>query len=144
MAVRVRLRIEAARSGRIVETSALVNTGFETERPQLLIPKKLAVELGLWPPPIEAEAVILGTAGGPSRLYLIKDGLRVAILSNGYSTDVKICDALISDIEEEVLINDKLGEDLGIVIERMAAGEWRMMTDPPNKRRMSEKPEYWR
>jgi len=57
---------------------------------------------------------------------------------------VKICDALILDIEEEVLINDKLGEDLGIVIERMAAGEWRMMTDTPNKRSMSEKPEYWK
>lgn len=144
MAVRVRLKIEVTRSGRSIETSALVNTGFETERPQLLIPRKLAAELGLWPPPTEAEIVVLGTAGGPSRLYLVKDGLRVAIHTDGYSIDMKICDALISDIEEEVLINDKLGEDLGIIIERMATGEWRMMTDPPGKRRVSEKPEYWR
>lgn len=34
MALRVRLEIRSRGSGRAVETSALVNTGFETERPQ--------------------------------------------------------------------------------------------------------------
>ncbi|MGC8933298.1 MAG: hypothetical protein ACP5KE_05880 [Candidatus Methanodesulfokora sp.] len=48
LATRVRLRIRAGE--REIRTSALVNTGFETEKPQLLIPLRLARELGLWPP----------------------------------------------------------------------------------------------
>ncbi len=144
MAVRVKIRIEVRNLKKIVESSALVNTGFETERPQLLIPRKLAELLGLWPPPREAEVTVLGTAGGPSRMYLIKDGLNVSILVDGIAKNETISDILISDIEEEVLINDKLGEELGIVIEKMVSGEWRLSTDSPNVRRKTEKPEYWR
>jgi hypothetical protein len=45
----VRLRIRA-KNGEKTRTSALVNSGFETEKPQLLIPLRLAREIGLWPP----------------------------------------------------------------------------------------------
>ena len=51
MAVRVRLRIRARHGGGEVETSALVNSGYEADSPQLLIPRPLAARLGLWPPP---------------------------------------------------------------------------------------------
>ena len=54
VAIRVKLRIKSLRSNREVISSALVNSGFEAETPQLLIPRKLAVELGLWPPPEDA------------------------------------------------------------------------------------------
>lgn len=47
MAVRVKLRIKSLRTGRQVTTSALVNSGYEAETPQLLIPRRLAAELGL-------------------------------------------------------------------------------------------------
>ncbi|MGB9730107.1 MAG: hypothetical protein ACP5GU_08345 [Thermoprotei archaeon] len=144
MAVRVKIRIEVRNLKKVIESSALVNTGFETERPQLLVPRKLAELLGLWPPPREAEVTVLGTAGGPSRMYLIKDGLNVSILVDGIAKNETISDILISDIEEEVLINDKLGEELGIIIEKMASGEWRLSTDSPSTRRKTEKPEYWR
>ncbi len=45
MAVRVRLKLKSRISGEVVETVALVNTGFETESPQLLIPLALARRL---------------------------------------------------------------------------------------------------
>jgi predicted aspartyl protease len=45
MGVRVRVMIESSRSS--VETSALVNTGFETPNPQILLPVKAAEKLGL-------------------------------------------------------------------------------------------------
>ena len=48
MVVRVKVRIE--RSGKVVETSALANSGYEAETPQLLIPIPLAETLGLWLP----------------------------------------------------------------------------------------------
>ena len=139
----MKLRVKVTESGRQLETSAMVNTGFETGRLQLLIPKRAAEKLGIWPPPTEAEAIVLGTAGGPSRLYQLKDSLRVSLLlEEGEGREI-ICDALISDIEEEFLINDKLGEELGIVIERMGSGEWRLATDPTDRRRRSAKPELW-
>jgi len=47
MAVRVRLKLRSRISGDSVETVALVNTGFETESPQLLIPLALARRLSL-------------------------------------------------------------------------------------------------
>ena len=50
MVVRVKVRIE--RSGKVVETSALANSGYEAETPQLLTPIRLAETLGLWPPQI--------------------------------------------------------------------------------------------
>ena len=50
MALRVRLRLRVRGREGFVDASALVNTGFETEAPQLLLPLRLASVLGLWPP----------------------------------------------------------------------------------------------
>jgi len=47
VAVRVKLRITSV-SGKEVITSALVNSGFEVETPQLLTPRSLMRELGEW------------------------------------------------------------------------------------------------
>ncbi|MCR6692033.1 MAG: hypothetical protein MRT15_06565 [archaeon YNP-LCB-003-016] len=33
----------------MLETVALVNTGFETPNPQILLPVKAAEKLGIWP-----------------------------------------------------------------------------------------------
>jgi len=107
MAVRVRLKINAG--DKVLLTSALVNSGFETEKPQLMVPVKLAKELGLWPPPPDATLVELGTAGGPVRKYLVRDVLKVYAIEDDKTVGPVECDAIISPIEEEVLINDKLG-----------------------------------
>ncbi|MEM0505158.1 MAG: hypothetical protein QXN19_05020 [Sulfolobales archaeon] len=78
MAVRVRLRV-VSKSNVEVVVSALVNSGFEAETPQLLVPRSLASTLGLWPPPPEAQLVEVGTAGGPVRNYLIPRSLKVYV-----------------------------------------------------------------
>jgi len=48
--VKLRLR----KNSFIKEIIALVNSGYEAETPQLLIPINLAREFGLWPPPTQA------------------------------------------------------------------------------------------
>ncbi len=143
MAVRVKLRIRVLSKGKELVSSALVNTGFETEKPQLLLPVKAAEELGLWPPPREARVVVMGTAGGPARQYLVEDVLESRVFVEEVNTDSVVCDAVISDIEQEILINDKLGEALGIVIEKMGSGEWRIEKDPEKRKRKTESPKYW-
>ena len=143
MAVRVRLRLVARKTGRAIEVSALVNSGFETDRPQLLIPVKLAEELGLWPElPTGTSIETYGTAGGLVRLYVVPEGLEVSIKTEG-TTKTVCCDALISDIEREVLISDKLGGALEIMIIDLADGTWQLRSDPRGKMRRSELPQYW-
>ena len=55
----------------------------------------------------------------------------------------KLVDVLISPIEEEVLVNDKLTEELGIILLATGSGKWRFVDDPADKVRHSEKPQYW-
>jgi len=141
LAVRVRLRIRAGE--REVVTNALVNTGFETEEPLLLLPVRLAEVLDLWPPPENASRVLMGTAGGPIYNFQIHQALEVSVIEEDREVGPVGCDALVSQFEAEVLINDKLGEALGLVILRMGEGVWRFSDDPPGRERRSVSPQYW-
>ena len=143
MAVRIRLRMRSRLSGEAVETNGLVSTGFETETRQLLIPLPLARQLGLYPPPPDASLVEFGTAGGPVRNYVIRDALEVSVLAGDREVGPVACDAVISGLEEEVLVNDKLGEALGLVLLALGSGKWRFADDPPEMVRSSEPPSYW-
>jgi len=143
MALRVRIRVRHRASSKEVTTIALVNTGFETEVPQLLIPLKLAVELSLWPPPQHSTIVELGTAGGPVRKYLTPKALEVEVVEEDRVVGPIVCDAIISHVEEEVLINDKLSEELKIVILAAGSGKWKFVDDPPGLVRHSYSPQLW-
>ncbi len=144
MPVRVRLRLRSlVGSGVVIETNALINSGFTTERPQLLIPRRLAEKLGLWPLPPNTLIVELATAGGPVRNYLVPDALEVQVVEPDRTSRVVKSDAIISGIEDEVLVNDFLGEELGIVIIGLASGKWRFIDDPPDKIRRSYPPQTW-
>ena len=140
VAVRIRLRIKSLRSNREAASSALVNSGFEAETPQLLIPQKLAMELGLWPPPVNAYLVEVGTAGGPVRNYLVPNAAEVSVETNDRIVGPVKCDVMISNLEYEVLISDKLGGELGIVILDLR-GKWRFSDE--DKVRGTEAPQYW-
>ena len=144
MAIRVRLRIREKTSGKVVETVALVNTGFETLKPQLLIPVKLAEALGLWPSlPESSYMKEYGTAGGITKTYVVPDNLDVYIVMDGQQSPVAGSDTVISFMEEEVLIGDKLAGKLGIMIYDIAEGVWKLKIDPPDTTRKSEPPQYW-
>ncbi|RLG84456.1 MAG: hypothetical protein DRO39_07475 [Thermoprotei archaeon] len=140
MAIRVRLRIKSLYTGKEVVTRALVNSGFEAETPQLLVPRPLAATLGLWPPPPEAQLVEVGTAGGPVRNYLVPNAAEVTVETNDRRVGPVKCDIMISNLEQEVLISDKLGGELGIVILDLR-GKWRFFNE--DEVRETEPPQYW-
>jgi hypothetical protein len=52
-----------------------------------------------------------------------------------------VADAVISHTEVEVLVSDKLADDLMIVIERPGEGLWRFRGEGAERR--SERPEIW-
>ncbi|MBS7637916.1 hypothetical protein KEJ49_03365 [Candidatus Bathyarchaeota archaeon] len=140
VAVRVRLRVRATSSGREVASSALVNSGFEAETPQLLVPRSLAATLGLWPPPPEAQLVDVGTAGGPVRNYLVPGAAEALIEVSDRIVGPVRCDVMISSLEYEILISDRLGGEFGIVILDLR-GRWRFSDE--DKVRETEAPQYW-
>ncbi|MCX8205305.1 MAG: hypothetical protein N3H31_06615 [Candidatus Nezhaarchaeota archaeon] len=140
MAVRVRLRIRSLKGGGEVASSALVNSGFEAETPQLLVPRRLAMELGLWPPPEDAYLVEVGTAGGPVRNYLAPSAAEVYVEAAGRVVGPVKCDVMISHLECEVLISDRLGGELGVVILDLR-GKWRFFDEDVT--RVTEPPQYW-
>ncbi len=121
-------------------SSALVNSGFEAETPQLLIPRRLALELGLWPPPEDSYLLEVGTAGGPVRNYLAPKAAEVLVETGDRAVGPIQCDLMISNLEYEVLISDRLGGELGIVILDLR-GKWRFSDE--NIVRETEPPQHW-
>ena len=126
MAVRVRLRLE--REGRVLEVVALVNSGYEADTPQLMIPVGLARILGLWPPPMDAREVVFETAGGPVRVWVVESAAIVkAVASDIESRGVNV-DLVLSTHIDEPLISDILADKLGVV--KDFEGLWRFKWEP--------------
>ena len=126
MAIRVRLRVE--REDRVLEEVALVNSGYETDTTQLMIPIDLARILGSWPPPMDAREVVFETAGGPVRVWVVESAALVkAIASDAESRGVNV-DLVLSTHIDEPLISDILADKLGVV--KDFEGLWRFKWEP--------------
>ena len=82
------------------------------------------------------------TAGGPVRNYVLRDEILVKVKVE-YDTQTVISDLVISTIEDEVLIGDKLAGKLGIIVYDFAEGIWRLKSDLENIRRKSERRQIW-
>lgn len=141
MGVRVRIRVRSG--GGELETPALVSTGFETEQPEILLPVKLAEELGLYPP--ESGSVIqeYSVVGGTAILIKSSEPVSIRVEVDDRETPSVGAVPVISDRKSEVLISDNLTSRLKISIEDPAGGVWRFRDDPPGRRRTSESPKYW-
>lgn len=144
LAVRVRLGIRSRYDpSKEISTSALVNSGFEANTPQILLPARLARDLGLYQHLLEARIEVYATVAGPARLYILPSSTSVWIDEQDVQSPLVVCDTLISDIEVEVLISDYLAGELGIVVEDFRHGLWRLRTDPPDKLRKSYPPQRY-
>ena len=135
MVVRVRLRIEGR--GVTKEVVALVNSGYEADTPQLMIPHTLARELGYWPPPPEARELVFDTAGGPIRVWYIPKAIKTRIVSDNASSKEVLADLVISMTIDEPLISDMLTSEFEIVIEDVKKGLWRFKWESSDRVRES-------
>ncbi len=141
MAVRVRIRIKSSRGE--AETPALVNTGFETEEPEILLPVKLAEKLGLYPPNQGSMLEEYSVVGGTTLIIKSSELAYVQVVVKDRETDLTEAVPLMSDKEDEVLISDRLASRLKISIDDPAEGTWRFRDDPTTKKRTSEQPKHW-
>lgn len=141
MAVRVRLRIRL--EDREALFSALVNSGFEAEEPQLILPYRLAEVLGASSAGASIED--FSTAGGgrvsgyrldePLEVELVLDD-RPPIKASAYVT--------IIPGETEAIMSDHLASELGIIILDPYRGDWCLLDELGIRRRPTAKIEEWR
>ena len=136
MPVRIRIRIESD-SGRSVLTPALINSGYEAEQPELMVPLALAQELGLWGRAVEEYA---RTPVGIGKVYVVCKRARVQVVTEDReSAPVDVC-VLVSEFEREVLISDYLAGELEIAVEDFAEGLWRFRWEPKERVGASARP----
>jgi len=77
---------------------------------------------------------IYDTAGGPTRVYKIQRVVEVSMLTKDYESKKVITDIVISHIEVEALISDKLAEKLMLVIERPGERLWKFRYEKEKER----------
>jgi len=124
MGVRVRVRIRYGNS--VVDTVALVNTGYETDVPEILVPLTVAERLSLWPRLPENTVVeSYRTASGIMRVYRVSGAL-VSLVVEGVEKKTVSGYIVISEYVDETLISDQLASAFGIAIEDPAKGLWRL------------------
>jgi hypothetical protein len=74
---------------------------------------------------------------------LVRDALDVWVVTDDREVGPRQVDVMLSPMEEEALISDKLAEELGLVLLAIGSGKWRFADDPLDRVRYSEKPQYW-
>jgi len=146
MPVRVKIRIKSLKGLKIskaIESSALLNTGYTGSSPEIIVPVRLAEEMGLWPPSIDAVESTYDTAGGPARFYAIKDAITLQIIEDDAASKELTTDVAISPMEREALLSDVVIGELEVAIMNAHKGYWRFNFDPSNKTRYTKTAELW-
>jgi len=124
--VGVRVKVRIKYGGRSVDLIALVNTGYETDVPEILIPVDIAEKLGLWPKlPDNTLVETYKTASGLMKVYRV-GGANISLLIDDVEVRSTETYVVISEYVDEALISDQLTSKLDIVIEDPAKGLWKL------------------
>jgi len=142
--VAVRVRVRIAGNGKEIVASALANSGYESETPQVLLPIEAAEILNLWPPEKNLEETVFDTAGGPLRVWVASRAVKVKIVVEDIDMPFVEADAVISPIADEILLSDKMISELNIALEDPGRGYWRFTWEGKEVKRRSEPPRYWK
>ena len=134
----MRIRISIRYKENNVVTVALVNSGYESEVPEIHIPLALARRLGL---PLERlRAERYHVVGSETTTYIL-NYVDVKVITEDRESKWVKARAVSVPGELEVLLGDALIEELGIDIVKPRSGLWRFIDE--RKLRTSEEVEYW-
>lgn len=131
-----RVRVRIKRENRHTESIALLNSGFESDSPDIAVPVRVADELGLWPPRL-ISTVILDTGGGEVVSPYYRNCVELElILEDREPKRVKV-NIIVNPHLDEVAISDYVASELGVILLDFKRGRWRLNDDPPDKVRQS-------
>ena len=124
MAIRLKLRL--AREGKSVEVVALVNSGYETLEPEVLVPPDVARSLSLYPHLPQGALVkeYRLADGSASKLIKIPRAVSVHAVEEDRVVGPVESSLVVAERADEVLISDKLAGRLGIVALDFGEGLW--------------------
>ncbi|MHA1593522.1 MAG: hypothetical protein ACTSXJ_09540 [Candidatus Baldrarchaeia archaeon] len=126
LTIRLKLRLKSLLGSGELNIIALVNSGYETAKPELLLPAKVAEELGLYPKMprgAEVKEYILAD-GSRTKLVKIPDAIEVAVITEDRIGPTTKCDVVIAEKAEGALISDKLADALNIAAIAIGEGLW--------------------
>jgi hypothetical protein len=136
--VGVYVLLSVRKGDRAARTSALVNSGYEAEEPELHIPLALAKKLSFSLEALRGERYRV--VGADTVAYVLGQ-VEVKLELEDRETPWLTARAVSVPGEHELLISDALAEALGIEIVAPRSGFWRLSGDPTLRR--SAPPEYW-
>ena len=140
MVVVVRLKIKT--DDKEITVPAIANTGFESDKPEIIIPREVARNLGLSPKKLSAEATIeeyRGAGGKKFKAYTLKSTAKAWVVTG--DREVGPVDVVLTVVygERDVLLSDMAIDALNIVLLKPGAGIWKFTDEPPEKTRESIK-----
>jgi hypothetical protein len=115
--VAIRLRIRLVREGKSVDVVALINSGYETREPEVLLPVAIATQLPIYPRLPEGAIVkeYKLADGSITKLIKVSRAVQIYVVEEDRVVGPVEASLVIAEKAEEVLISDKLAEKLGIV-----------------------------
>jgi hypothetical protein len=142
MAVRIKIQVVSKDRGLTLESVGLINTGFESSTPQILLPGRAAEILGFLPAlPSGVQSRVYETAGGVVRFSFLEEMAKVKVITKDRQTEFVSCSVIISEHEREILLNDAVVEQMGIEIIKVRSGKWRFFGEADL--RDTSQPHYW-
>ncbi|MBI4615288.1 MAG: hypothetical protein HY720_16855 [Planctomycetes bacterium] len=119
---------------------AVLNGGFESDEPCVLLPVQAALRI-LPGPPWGAKALRAEVAGGETSFLLADESLDATVVTPDREGPRVECQILISGQDREVLISDSGIDALGVEVQAFRKGLWRFRGETAS--RPSEAPQHW-
>jgi len=138
--VRVKIRLKGP-AGQI-ETTALVNSGFETKEPEIILPSEVSELLGIE----DFEGAEYEVAGGAEVIAAKAKGtIKVELLSNNeLLVSFDGARPVVLAGEEEVIISGYLASELRISLIDIKEGLWCLREEVGKVVRRSEEKQVWK
>ncbi len=136
------MRIRLRSGSNEVESSALLNSGFETDSPDVAVPVRVARALGLWPPSRMGELITLDTGGGEAEAYLFEGAAELELVLEDRRIKPILVNVIVNPSIGEILLSDYVASELGIVLLDFKRGLWRLNDE--DKVRTSVELSEWR
>ena len=134
----VRVPIEITFGSQKVNVSAIANSGYETNEPEIIIPLSFGKEkFGI--SENKGKEVEYRAAGRQEVKFIRFENAGICVVTDDSISSVVNAVLNTSENEVEVILNDMLVEMLGVDLVKVAQGKWRFLTDPPKKLRDSSR-----
>ncbi len=140
MGVRVNMLLRRA-DGATLTSSVLLNSGFESDEPHILLPRCAAERLfPVLPPGTKAQTI--GTAGGDAQILVPSEKIFARVLvEDQRGPEIPVC-VFISDEEVEILVSDTAIDALGVEIKSPGKGLWKFAGE--EEIHSSSPPQEWK